>query len=702
MPSTKTLRVTLQDIVGGTGGSGSTAVVRARYVTSNGQGRDVHLADGTIVVPVRRSVTPGTGPERFDFTVIPSDDADGREVDRGFLTEVSWTVTAPEGGKSHGVRRVLITADMGATVHLGLLSTPAPLPGYTGGYVTPETYAALVARVVELEAAPGGGGSGGTLTADDTPAAPAEGESATYFVTSAVSWPVGLVWSTDPDGGVEPTITDAALVSMFTLDGTTYAVLGSTFPVIVAPDVTAPTAGTLSVTAFASTTINVSVAGASDETALHATPYAFSSDNGGTYSAYQPGATYGLTGLTASTSYTLRHRVRDAAGNVTVGTAVVQATDAAPADSTPPTVGTLAGSSITSSGFTLTVSGAADEAALHATPYRFSTDNGATYSAYQSSAVYAATGLAASTGYTCKHQTRDAAGNVSTGTGVLVTTGVVVFAPDDLAALSLWLDASDAATIADTGGTVTSWTDKAVSRVFNGTTGATTGAASVNGLNVVTFANAYLTSSASASAWEYLHNEQVSVIAVATFGAIADPNASYSLIGTNGASASSIGMTVIYDDRAAQSTNDALWIGNSKGTSLTWVYHTFSSGSIMSSSAKNLVVPNAPAMLAILSDPTNATIADRLSIHVAGSLTGVPNQWTGTTGAPDGNPPTYTLQIGAAGNGVSPLTGQIAELIVTSGLLSETDRQKLEGYLAHKWALTASLPAGHPYKSVAP
>ena len=66
MPSTKTLRVTLSDIVGGTGGSGSTAVVHARYVTSNGQGRDVHLDDGTIVVPVRRQVDPGVVPTPGD------------------------------------------------------------------------------------------------------------------------------------------------------------------------------------------------------------------------------------------------------------------------------------------------------------------------------------------------------------------------------------------------------------------------------------------------------------------------------------------------------------------------------------------------------------------------------------------------------------------------------------------------------------
>ena len=76
----------------------------------------------------------------------------------------------------------------------------------------------------------GGGGGSSTITADDTPAAPAGGESASYLVTSAVVWPAGLVWSTDPDGGTAPTITGAALVSLFTLGGVTRAILGATFP----------------------------------------------------------------------------------------------------------------------------------------------------------------------------------------------------------------------------------------------------------------------------------------------------------------------------------------------------------------------------------------------------------------------------------------------------------------------------------------
>jgi hypothetical protein len=33
---------------------------------------------------------------------------------------------------------------------------------------------------------------------------------------------------------------------------------------------------------------------------------------------------------------------------------------------------------------------------------------------------------------------------------------------------------------------------------------------------------------------------------------------------------------------------------------------------------------------------------------------------------------------------------------------SATDRQKIEGYLAWKWGIQASLPAAHPYRNAAP
>jgi hypothetical protein len=45
---------------------------------------------------------------------------------------------------------------------------------------------------------------------------------------------------------------------------------------------------------------------------------------------------------------------------------------------------------------------------------------------------------------------------------------------------------------------------------------------------------------------------------------------------------------------------------------------------------------------------------------------------------------------------------KIAEVIFVSGAVSSDNRQKVEGYLAHKWGLAANLPADHPYKASAP
>jgi hypothetical protein len=46
--------------------------------------------------------------------------------------------------------------------------------------------------------------------------------------------------------------------------------------------------------------------------------------------------------------------------------------------------------------------------------------------------------------------------------------------------------------------------------------------------------------------------------------------------------------------------------------------------------------------------------------------------------------------------------GFIAEIIVGRFDINDADRQKVEGYLAHKWGLTANLPSDHPYKTVGP
>jgi hypothetical protein len=48
------------------------------------------------------------------------------------------------------------------------------------------------------------------------------------------------------------------------------------------------------------------------------------------------------------------------------------------------------------------------------------------------------------------------------------------------------------------------------------------------------------------------------------------------------------------------------------------------------------------------------------------------------------------------------MTGIFAEVVAVSSAPSTDTRERIEGYLAHKWGLTAGLPGGHPYKTTAP
>lgn len=179
---------------------------------------------------------------------------------------------------------------------------------------------------------PDTGGSGGTITATNAPEAPAEGTSASYLVSSAVTWPAGLVWSTDPDGGTEPAISGTALVSLFTVSGVTRAVMGATFPAVGPdpdPDITPPTAGSMAVTDITGTGFTATITGASDVGGLNAAPYAFSTDNGATWTAYQASNVYVADTLAPSTTYQVTWRVRDAVGLVTNGTPQAVTTSAA-------------------------------------------------------------------------------------------------------------------------------------------------------------------------------------------------------------------------------------------------------------------------------------------------------------------------------------------------------------------------------------
>jgi hypothetical protein len=89
-----------------------------------------------------------------------------------------------------------------------------------------------------------------------------------------------------------------------------------------------------------------------------------------------------------------------------------------------------------------------------------------------------------------------------------------------------------------------------------------------------------------------------------------------------------------------------------------------------------------------------------MSLFVDGVCLGTVAQAHSTAAAIDSQP----LQIGMNRweSLVGAFDGEIAEVLCYQGDVGDADRQKVEGYLAHKYNLDGNLPASHPYKTTPP
>jgi photosystem II stability/assembly factor-like uncharacterized protein len=59
-----------------------------------------------------------------------------------------------------------------------------------------------------------------------------------------------------------------------------------------------------------------------------------------------------------------------------------------------------------------------------------------------------------------------------------------------------------------------------------------------------------------------------------------------------------------------------------------------------------------------------------------------------------------SMIIGCQSGGVQPWRGYVGEILVFNGLINDSDRQMIQGYLATKWGLQKSLSKTHPYKYI--
>ena len=258
---------------------------------------------------------------------------------------------------------------------------------------------------------------------------------------------------------------------------------------------------------------------------------------------------------------------------------------------------------------------------------------------------------------------------------------------------ALWLDAADASTITTVSGAVSQWNDKSGNgRTFSQPTVAarpTLTAAGLNGRNIVTFGSTLFIGAATASDWGFIHGSQNSIIGVAAPSLTVDPGANVQIIGTR-SSGFTAGVQFIYVDLSPNNNN--FRHRNIRGSDALSAIDAFTGDNTHPAA-------NTATLYSILSDPTNATAADRSSIRFNGGSSIATNTETNSPSS-SATAPQFALRLG--NEAASSFSGYWAELVVTSNLASTLNRQRIEGYLAHKWGLTANLPAGHPYKSVGP
>lgn len=261
---------------------------------------------------------------------------------------------------------------------------------------------------------------------------------------------------------------------------------------------------------------------------------------------------------------------------------------------------------------------------------------------------------------------------------------VGLWTPSQLgASLSLWLDADDASTITESGGLVSQWDDKSGdgNHMTQGTGSAqpTYAATGFNSMPALQFnTDKYLGNSSPSGLDSQGDLFYASVFQITT-------SSSYRMImGGRGAfneAAGANGIPILQQ----LGTSPQLGIHNTgvAATLIRVVVTDITQGHLATVGRAGGIIGNGGTVTVTASGASS-------SYSTTGTQT-----WNSAANA--------VFQIGGRQqSGTSWLLGSISECIAMQRNATTGEREKVEGYLAHKWDLTADLPASHPYKTVAP
>lgn len=246
----------------------------------------------------------------------------------------------------------------------------------------------------------------------------------------------------------------------------------------------------------------------------------------------------------------------------------------------------------------------------------------------------------------------------------LVPFASASFLPTSVGSLALWLDGKDPAgtgTAPSAGATVSTWTDKSTS-AKNATAGGTPTYVSGGGVNFngsSWFSNLSFAQNLSQRTIFIVMQETVHNIVYGVFPLIPNPSSGVDYQTTTGLSVETSNGLRFYGNGGAYQSD----IGNA--TLLVKAIYN-----------DNM---NGTAGTGFLNGNTATTVT---ATYTAGTCSGygVGSRWQGSSG----------ISASLALNGV------IFEIMYFNSPLGITDRRNIEGYLAQKWGLTASLPSGHP------
>ena len=230
------------------------------------------------------------------------------------------------------------------------------------------------------------------------------------------------------------------------------------------------------------------------------------------------------------------------------------------------------------------------------------------------------------------------------------------------AKIAAWLDFSDAATMTTSGGTITSITDKALGHVFAPLHAASAPLiGTLDGKSALALGEGYLVAPAATN-----YPAGGGFVGV-TFGS----NPGYDF------------------EEWAGVTNPTRGLFINPRAALIWGYGNAYFSGVTSVDETNVFA---------IALPIDAALIDGL-VHVDGSkvVYASGNNSSRTMSALTSAP--VDLQVGGPN---PPATSRLGEIIFLLDDLTALERQKLEGYLAHKWGTEAKLPASHPYKAAAP